>query len=148
MPWREIDIKLAVRRVADLRRGIFSCQRTQLPCRGKYQRLIGGFVVSRNARTSGLRQKLGTSVQELDYVRHAKNVLVKSPKEENLIPLDGPADGASDLLLPVVRLERQECARRAQRTVAHVIEDRTVVVIRSRLGDHVNHSSSSAALFG
>src|SRR5579859_2023753 len=110
----QIHIELAVRRVTDLRRAILPSQRTQLRCRGKDKRLIGGFVVSSNTWTSGLRKKLGASVQELDHIGHVKNVLVKSAKEENLIALDRSADGASDLLLPVVRLECQERACRTQ----------------------------------
>jgi hypothetical protein len=109
----EIDVELGVGRVADLRGGIFSGKRSELGGSGEDQGLIGGFVVSGSVRSGGgLGNDLRAAVEEFDYVGRVEDVLVESGEKENLVALDGAADGASELLLAIVRLEGEELSRR------------------------------------
>ena len=75
-------------------------------------------------------------------------MLIESGEEENLVALDRAADGASDLLLAVVRLERQEGIGRAEGTVAQIVERGAVHMIPPGLGNDVDDSSARASLLG
>src|SRR5579862_1730700 len=124
MVGREIEVELAVRGIADLRRWIFTSERGQLRCGGKDQRLIGGFVVPRRIWAgAGLRDDLGTAVEKLDYIGHVKDVLIESGEEEGAISPNGAADRASKLLLTVMGLKREEGVGRAEGAVPQMIED-------------------------
>ena len=75
-------------------------------------------------------------------------MLIEAGEEENLVALERAADGASELLLAIVRLECQECVGGAERAVPEVIKRRAVQVIGAGFGDNVDHGSGGAALFG
>src|SRR3954462_3844806 len=75
-----------------------------------------------------------------------ENVLVESGEEKDLVGLQRTANGAPDLLLAVVRLESEEWGGGAERTVAKVVKACAMVVVRSGLGDHVDHSAARASL--
>src|SRR5579864_1036378 len=116
---------------------------------GEDQSLIGGFVVSGRVRSgAGGGHNFRAAIEEFDYVGRVEDVLIESGEEENLVALEWAADGASELLLAIVRLERQEGIRGAERTVAQVIEDGAMNVIGSGLGDDVDDRSAGASLFG
>src|ERR1700730_8553118 len=74
-------------------------------------------------------------------------VLVETSEEKDFVFLDGTADGASDLLLAVVRLEGEEGIGGAEGAVAEEVESGAVPVIRSRLGDDVDDRSARAPEF-
>ena len=144
---REIEVELGIGRIADLRGRIFSRERRQSRRRGEHERLIGCFVVSRGERSRrGCWHNFRTAVEKLNDVRHMEDVLIESREEEDLVALDGPADRASDLLLPVVRLECQKRIGRAERTVAQIVERRAMHMIRSGLGDDIDHGAAGASL--
>ncbi len=95
MTGREIDVKLPIRREADLPRRILSCQRRELVCGGIYQLLIGSLIVPGKGRIVAiLRHYFRTAIQKFDDVRHMKDVLIESPEEENLVLPNGTADRA------------------------------------------------------
>ena len=106
---REIDVELSVGCVADLRGGIFSGERGELRRGGEDQGLIGDFVVSGSvgAGASG-GDDLRSAVQEFDYVGGVEDMLIEAGEEENLVALERTADGASELLLAVVRFESEK----------------------------------------
>ena len=85
---------------------------------------------------------------EFDDVGLVEDVLIESSEEENFVALEWAADGASELLLAIVRLERQEGIVRAEGTVAEIIESRAVQVIGAGLGDDVDDGAAGAALLG
>ena len=146
---REIDVELRIRRIADLRGGIFSGERGEMRGGGEDQGLIGGFVVSGRVGTgAGRGHNLRRSVKEFDNVGRVEDVLIESREKENLVALERAANGASELLLAIVRLERQESVGRAKRTVAQVIENCPVHVIGAGLGNDVDHRAPGASLFG
>ena len=91
---------------------------------------------------------LRTAVQKLDHVGNVKDVLVESGEEENLVALERAADGASDLLLAVVRLEREKRIGRAERTIAQIVERCAVHVIRAGFRHHVDDRAARASLLG
>src|SRR4051812_4970713 len=141
-----VDIELGVSGVADLRGGIFSGQGREFGRCGKYQGGVGGLVVSRNSVGAGLRAQLRTAIQELHDVGNAEDMLVKSGKKENFVELDGAADGASDLLLPVMRLEGEKRIAGAEGTIAQVVKRSAMQVVGAGFRDHVYHRASRAAL--
>ena len=146
---REIDVELGVGGVADLRGGIFSGERSQLRGGGEDQGLIGGFVIAGSVGAgAGLRNDLRTAVEEFNDVGRMKNVLIESGEEENLVALQRTADGASDLLLAVVRLEREKRIGRAEGTVAQIVKAGAVQVIGAGLGDDVDDGAARASLLG
>ena len=121
--WSEIDIELCIRRVAYLCGRILACQGGELRCRRKDQGLVCGFVIASAVWPgAGLWHDLRTAIQKLDDIRDVKNVLIESRKEKDLIALQGTADGASDLLLAVVRLEGEKWKGGAERTVAEIVK--------------------------
>jgi len=75
-------------------------------------------------------------------------VLIESGEKENLVALERAADGASELLLAIVRLERQEGVDGAEGTVAQVVEDGAVDVVGAGFGDDVDDRAAGASLFG
>src|SRR5580765_8380671 len=77
-----------------------------------------------------------------------KDVLIKSRKKENLVPLQWPADGASDLLLTVMRFKGEKRQSGSERTVAQVVKRCAMKVIGTRLGDHIDDGTAGASLFG
>ena len=77
-----------------------------------------------------------------------EDVLIESGEKENLVALERAADGASDLLLAVVRFESEEGIGCAEGTVAQVIESRSVHVIGARFCDHIDDRAAGAPLFG
>ncbi len=145
----EIDIELGVGGVADLRGRIRSGQRIELGGRGEDQGLIAGFVIAGGVRSgAGLRDDLHGAVEEFDDVGDVEVVLIESGEEEDLVLLDGTADGASALLLAAVRFEGQEGVGGPESAVADVIESGAVPVIGTGLGDYVNDRAAGASLFG
>ena len=148
MAGREIDVELGVGRVADLRGGIFSGKRGELGGGGEDQGLIGGLVITGSVRSGGgLGHDLRTAVEEFDYVGRVEDVLVESGEEENLVALDGAADGASELLLAIVRLEGEERIGSAEGAVAEIEERGAVQVIGAGFGDDVDDGAAGASLF-
>ena len=75
-------------------------------------------------------------------------MLIEAGEEENLVALERAADGASDLLLAVVRLEGEESVGGAERTVAEVVERGAVQVIGAGFGDDVDDGAAGASLLG
>ncbi len=90
---------------------------------------------------------LRTAIEEFDDVGNVEDVLIESGEEEDLVALEGAADGASDLLLTIVRLEREEGIGGAEGTVAKIVERGAVHVIGARLGDDVDDGAAGASLF-
>jgi len=90
---------------------------------------------------------LRTAVEEFDDIGNVEDVLIESGEEENLVALDWTADGASDLLLAIVWLEGKKRIRRAEGTVAEVVERGTVQVIGARFGDDIDDRAAGASLF-
>ena len=85
---------------------------------------------------------LRTAVEEFDDVRNVEDVLIESGEKENLVALERAADGASDLLLAVVRLEGEEGIGGSEGTVAQIVERGAVDVIRAGLGDDVDDGAA------
>ncbi len=145
----EIDIQLGIGRVADLRGGIFSGERGELGGGSEDQSLIGGLVIAGSVWSGrGLGHDLRTAVEEFDYVGGVEDVLIESGEEENLVSLNGAADGASELLLAIVRLKGEERIRSTEGTVAEIVERGAMHVIGAGLGDDVNDGAAGASLFG
>src|SRR5690348_7366767 len=141
-----VDVELGVGGVADLRGGIFSGQRRELGRSGKYQGGVRGLIVPWNGVGAGLRAQLRTAVQELHDVGNAEDMLVKSGEKEDLVALDGTADGASHLLLPVMRLEGEKRIAGAERTIAQIVEPGAMQVIGAGFRDHIHHRASGSSL--
>ena len=78
---------------------------------------------------AGLRDDLRAAVEKLHYVGHVEDVLIESGEEKYLVALQRPADGASDLLLAVVRLEMPERVSGAEGAIAQVVEGGAVQMI-------------------
>jgi hypothetical protein len=110
--------------------------------------LIGGFVVSGSVGPGGGGHDLRSAIEELDDVGRVEDVLIESSEEENLVALERAADGASELLLAIVRLESEESVGGAEGTVAQVVEDGAMDVIGAGLGDDVDDGAAGASLFG
>jgi hypothetical protein len=144
----EIDVELGVGRVADLRGGIFSGEGGEMGGGVEDQGLIGGFVVSGSVGPGGGGHDLRSAIEELDDVGRVEDVLIESSEEENLVALERAADGASELLLAIVRLESEESVGGAEGTVAQVVEDGAMDVIGAGLGDDVDDGAAGASLFG
>jgi len=149
MAGSEIDVELDVGSIADLRGGIFSGERGELGGGGGDQGLIGGFVVSGGVGSgAGGGYDLRGAVEEFDDVGGVEDVLIESGEEENFVAVERAADGASELLLAVVRLEREEGVGGTERTVAQVIEGGAMHAIGAGLGDDADDGATGAALFG
>src|SRR5579872_5501463 len=145
----EIDVELAVAGISDLSGWILSSKRTELRGGGEDQPFVAGFVVTRRVRSgAGLRNDFRAAVEKFDDVGDMEDVLIESGKKENLVALERAADSASDLLLAVVRPEREKRAGGSERTVAQIVERGAVNVIGSRLGDNVDDGASGTALLG
>src|SRR5579863_758838 len=120
---RKVDIELAENGVADLGGGVFSGERGELGGGGEDKGLVTGFVVAgRVGAGSGLGNDLRTAVEELDDVRDVKEVLIEPSEKEDFIFLDRASDGASGLLLAVVRAEGEEGIGGAEGAIAEEIE--------------------------
>ena len=111
--------------------------------------MIGGFVVSGRVRSgAGGGHDFRGAIEELDDVGGVEDVLIESGEKENLIALKRAADGASELLLAIVRLEREESVGSAEGTVSHVVEDGAMNMIGAGFSDDVDNRSTGASLFG
>jgi len=116
---------------------------------GEDQGFIGGFVVSGSEGSgAGGGHDLRGAIEEFDDVGGVKDVLIESAEKEDLVALERTADGASELLLAIVRLKSQESIGGSERTVAEVIKDGAVHMIGARLGDNVDDGAAGASLFG
>ena len=126
----KVDIELGVGRISDLCRRIFSCQGRKLGSSGKDQGLVGSFVIAAAVRScGGPWQDPRTAIQKFDDIRHVKDVLIESRKEKDLVALQRSADGASDLLLAIVRFEGEIGKGGAKRAVAEIVEHRTMQMV-------------------
>ena len=130
MPGREIYVELAVGGIADLGGGIFSGERSQSRGRCEDESLIGRFIVTGSCRPGArLWHDSRAAIEKFDYIGYVEDVLIESGKEENFVALQRTADCASHLLLAIVRAKSQKRVGCSQRTVAKIIESRSVQVI-------------------
>ena len=144
MARREIDVELGVGGVADLRGRILSGERGEMRGGGEDQGLIGGLVVSgRLGPGGGSGRGSRYAIEEFDdvggievggmEVGGMEDVLIEAGEQENFVALEWAADSASELLLAIVGLERQQTISRAKGAISHVVEDGAVDVIEPDL---------------
>ena len=116
------------------------CKYLRLIARHSPDRGIADFIISRSQIRAQLRDHYCLTVLKLHHRRHMKNMLVISGEDKRLVALNRAADGRSELVLLIARIETHKRRRgTAQRTIAQEIETAPVPLIRSRFGHHIHN---------
>src|SRR5437660_5561554 len=130
MARRELHIHARESTIAQQRRAKFAGLRIQLRRRGQHQRLVASFIIASRAIHDG--RQYCAAVGKFHYLRHMKDVLVESGEEKYSVFADWSAQGESELLLPVRRLERDQRGTRVKSAVAQIIKAAAVQMIAAR----------------